>query len=133
MNILRRIVACRLAATVAIFPTAAFSAEAGSAAPTGEITPEIRMEMLAGAQRYGACLRDEAQKVMAQHEDVRQVADVAMGACRGLLQDMERTLAAKNVDPDFVANFVRHTRDSSARRLLPGLMSQRAAETGAAP
>lgn len=93
-----------------------------------DVTDEDRVVMMSAARQYDACLRQEADTAMTVHTDVRQAADAAMEKCRPVLEGLDRALTDRGLDPGLRAGFVRHTRDSSVRRLLPALMAQRAAE-----
>jgi len=71
--------------------------------------------------------------VFNDHADVRKIADVALDRCKPTLDELDRTLTERTLDPDFRAGFVRHTRDATARKLLPELMARKAAEQSLAP
>lgn len=87
-----------------------------------ELTPEEHSSMMLSAGKYDECLKQEAMKVLDDHDDFRKVADVAMENCKEVLNEIDADLAKMNLDPDYRQFFVRNTSRKSARDILPQLM-----------
>jgi hypothetical protein len=106
-------------------------ANEGSAA-SYDLTDADRALMMEGANAYNRCLHEKADALMSSMDDVRLVADAAMQECEGVMTELDAALAAKGLAEDFRMGYIRHTKNTSARRLLPELMARRAAESAAA-
>jgi len=92
-----------------------------------------RTAMAEGAFKYRECLQKEAEAVMGEYKDVRQIADVAMKKCAPVLDTLQTQLkASKNISPDLAAGFVHYSANAGARRLLKQLMERQAATASAA-
>lgn len=97
-----------------------------------DVTDADRAAMMASANAYNSCLHEKADALMSTMEDVRLVADTAMKECESIMTDLDTALGANGLAEDFRMGFIRHTKNTSARRLLPELMARRSAESGAA-
>ncbi len=102
-------------------------------ASSGSISDETRMAMMQGAASYDECLRRESDTLMSDHADVRNVADAAMKRCDPVLDETGAALSKGGVEEGLRVGYLRHTRNTAVRRLLPALMARRAAEQTAAP
>ncbi len=90
-------------------------------------TPEEIEGMVAGMSNYSLCLRDESLKILSQHKDVRQIAEIAMGQCQKVLDALDSEMAEKNVSPEFRKSYISRGRNRSAKVMLPEIMQMKAA------
>lgn len=97
-----------------------------------DISDADRALMMESANAYNGCLHEKADALMSRMEGVRLVADAAMQECEIVMTELDAALAAKGLAEDFRMGFIRHTKNTSVRRLLPELMARRAAESAAA-
>ncbi len=97
-----------------------------------DISDADRALMMESTNAYNGCLHEKADALMSRMEDVRLVADAAMQECEIVMTELDAALAAKGLAEDFRMGFIRHTKNTSVRRLLPELMARRAAESAAA-
>ncbi|MGQ0658090.1 MAG: hypothetical protein ACT4NU_08365 [Chromatiales bacterium] len=114
--------------TLPLFPSLVLLTAAGG---PGELTDETRLAMMESARKYDACLHREADALMNDNADVRNVTDAAMKRCDTVLEEVGRLLSERGLPEDLRAGYLRHTRNSTARKLLPELMARRAAEQAA--
>lgn len=97
-----------------------------------DVTDADRALMMESANAYNGCLHERADALMSRMDDVRLIADAAMQECETVMTELDAELAAKGLAEDFRMGFIRHTKNTSVRRLLPELMARRAAESAAA-
>ncbi|MCG3143003.1 MAG: hypothetical protein HONDAALG_00309 [Gammaproteobacteria bacterium] len=96
-----------------------------------DITDADRALMMESANAYSSCLHEKSDALMSKIDDVRVIADTAMQECEGVMTELDTALAAQGLAEDFRMGFIRHTKNSSVRRLLPELMARRSAESAA--
>jgi hypothetical protein len=109
-------------AGVALLCAAARAEDAGgSARSPGDLTEAERVAMMTARNRYQVCLLETALAELDAAEDIRAIADLALGHCQPHLDRLESTIVEWGVDPAFAAAFARSVRDAGARRLLPEL------------
>lgn len=96
-----------------------------------DVTDADRALMMESANAYNSCLHEKADALMSKMDDVRLVADTAMQKCETVMTELDTALAAQGLAEDFRMGFIRHTKNTSVRRLLPELMARRAAEPAA--
>lgn len=111
-----------LALTTLLVPPLVQAEEERTTRYPSELTPEEHSSMMLSAGKYDECLKQEAMKVVDDHDDFRKVADVAMENCKEVLTEIDADLAKMNLDPDYRQFFVRNTSRKSARDILPQLM-----------
>ena len=114
-----------LACAVAGFPLwepihAAEDAVAPVRSP-GDLSEAERVQMMQSANRYHACLYEQALAEIDADDDIRAIADLAMGHCQPQLDQLEAMISGWGIDRNFAAGFARSMRDRGARRLLPEL------------
>lgn len=88
--------------------------------------------MMESASRYNTCLHEQSALRLNGSVDVRVVADKAMEECESILQHLDRALKDKGIAADFRTGYIRHTKNTSVRRLLPELMSLQSGAADAA-
>lgn len=118
-----RKLACMVSALIITSSTALAAEQAGE---TYEISDADRAAMMDATQHYGICLREKADAMFSQYEDVRQLADAAMKECEPILGELDAKLLKANVAEDFRLGYIRHTKNSGGRTLLPELMARKA-------
>ncbi len=95
-----------------------------------DLTDADRAAMMESANAYNNCLHAKADALLSTMEDVRMIANTAMKECESIMTDLDKSLSANGLAEDFRMGFIRHTKNTSARRLLPELMARRSAESG---
>lgn len=118
-----RKIAC-IGSALIMMSSAALAAEEASG--TYEISDADRATMMDATQHYNICLHEKADAMFSQYEDVRQLADAAMKECETILSELDAKLLRANVAEDFRLGYIRHTKNSGGRRLLPELMARKA-------
>lgn len=83
------------------------------------ISDAMRTVMMQGAASYDECLRRESDTLMSDHADVRNVADAAMKRCDPVLDETDAALSKGGVEEGLRVGYLRHTRNTAVRRLLP--------------
>lgn len=124
LRISRRLVARLLIAAIAAAPPAVASAQSAADTPSrspGDMTAAERVEMMGAANAYDRCVYDRALANIDTAEDIRRVADIALGECQSRLDDLGQTIAQWGFDALFAEGFTRNVRDRAARKLLPEL------------
>ncbi len=100
--------------------SAADDAADGTRSP-GDMSPEQRVAMMRTANEYNSCVYGEALEHIDADEDIRRIADMAMGACQGHLDGLGETIIAWGYPDYFATRFTHNVRDRAARKLLPEL------------
>ncbi len=101
---------------------AAAGAQAGDGARSpGDMSVEERSEMMQVANSYNTCVYEQALAGLDAHEDIRQIADLAMGACQSHLDSLGEKITGWGFQPQFATGFTRNVRDRAARKILPEL------------
>lgn len=97
--------------------------EAGddAARSPGDLTNEERMAMMRSANDYNTCVYKEAMANVKNDEDIRHIADMAMGLCQPGLDDLKSTITGWGFEDTFAEGFTRTVRDRAAHKLLPEL------------
>jgi hypothetical protein len=109
---------------VLAFSSAARSAEEGTG--SYDISDADRATMMDATNHYNICLREKADALFTRFDDVRQLADAAMKECEPILGELDARLLKANVAEDFRLGYVRHTKNTGGRMLLPELMARKA-------
>ena len=91
-----------------------------------EIGEAERGLMMAAGNQYNTCLHDQTDQHFGEQADVRTLADNAMRECEPILTTLDSSLKEKNIAEDFRLGYLRHTKNSAVRRLLPELMARKA-------
>ncbi|MGR8920527.1 MAG: hypothetical protein ACU85V_12995 [Gammaproteobacteria bacterium] len=87
----------------------------------GDMTVEERMEMMSAANGYSTCVYEAALAQIDASPDIRQIADMAMGDCRGHLDSLGERITGWGFPEGFADGFTRNVRDKAARKILPEL------------
>lgn len=98
---------------------------AAAAAPVfrspGDLTAEERAAMMARVSEYNGCVYKEAMARVEKTPDIRQAADAAMGACKGVTDELRALIAGYGFEPGFAELFSHHAESRAVRNLLPEL------------
>lgn len=87
----------------------------------GDLKVDERREMMAASNDYSNCIYKRSLEIINEHQDIRQVADRAMGDCVTVLDELEATITGWGFDQYFADGFSRNVRDRAARKLIPEL------------
>jgi uncharacterized protein (DUF4213/DUF364 family) len=87
----------------------------------GDMTVEERVQMMQGARGYDNCVYTEAIARIDGEDDIRRIADMAMGQCEPRLDDLRAMIERWGFNPHFALGFTRNVRDRAARKVLPEL------------
>lgn len=101
-------------------PVHAQEAEDGTRSP-GDLNAEERIEMMQLANAYHTCVYNTAMAGIDAHEDIRQIADQAMGECDDRLGTLGETISGWGFPRGFAEGFTRSVRDRAVHQLLPEL------------
>ncbi|MGH8119959.1 MAG: hypothetical protein ACRESK_05020, partial [Gammaproteobacteria bacterium] len=71
-----------------------------------EITREDYDMMSNYASRYAACLDQTSMEQMNNHADPRRVVDYAMKQCAAVLEELDRKMTERNIDPAYRQGFI---------------------------
>lgn len=128
LRISRRLAARLLIAAIAAASPAVASAQSAAGTPSrspGDMTADERVEMVGAANAYGHCVYDQALANIDAAEDIRRIADIAMGECQSRLDDLGQIIEQWGFDAFFAEGFTRKARDRAARKLLPELANRK--------
>ena len=89
----------------------------------GDLSVDERRQMMAAATLYNTCVYQEAMARNAANEDIRKVADLALGHCQPQLEELEHLISGWGFPSYFATGFARTVRDHAARNVLPELAS----------
>ena len=92
----------------------------------GDMTVDERREMMEHASKYDNCVYSEAMTNIGKHEDIRVVADDALGSCATKLQDLENLITGWGMPAGYAQSFSARIRQRATRKLLPELAIRKA-------
>ncbi|MGR8946773.1 MAG: hypothetical protein ACU84Q_01915 [Gammaproteobacteria bacterium] len=92
----------------------------------GDMTVDERREMMAAASKYDNCVYSEAMAGIGNYEDIRAVADFALGECAGKLADLEGLITGWGMPSGYAQSFANRIRQRATRKLLPELAIRKA-------
>jgi len=101
-----------------LLPIALAAAEARS---PGDLTVEERQQMMLAARDYSRCVQQEAVARVDAHDDIRRIADDALGACRPRLDGLAATITGWGFEAGFAEGYTATLRNRATRDLLPEL------------
>jgi len=87
----------------------------------GDMTVEERARMMQVAGGYSNCLYQQGVENIDADPDIRRIADIAMTACQGHLETLEKAISDWGFEANFATGFTRNVRDRGVRKLLPEL------------
>ena len=105
---------------LALAPGIALAEEPAARSP-GDLTDAERIAMMKSANDYNSCVYKEAMTGVKQDDDVRHIADLAMGLCQPGLDTLKSTITGWGFEAYFAEGFTRTIRDRAAHKLLPEL------------
>ncbi len=105
---------------LALAPAVALAEEPAARSP-GDLTDAERMAMMKSANDYNSCVFKEAMSSVKQEDDIRHIADLAMGLCQPGLDTLKSTITGWGFEAYFAEGFARTIRDRAAHKLLPEL------------
>lgn len=114
----RTIAALLVLASAAAAAAAETPAEARS---PGDMSVEERAEMMRSATTYDNCVYERALASIDAHDDIRRIADVAMGECEDRLDSLSAQITGWGFGEEFAGGFTRNVRNRAARKILPEL------------
>jgi hypothetical protein len=102
---------------------------AGNAAPgspdeprsPAELSIEQRREMMRDGNTYHTCIYQHAIANIDASEDIRRIADIALGECQILLDALDGKISGWGYPQPFAARFTRKIRAGAVHKLLPEL------------
>lgn len=106
--------------SISQFVFAEDSSPTGERSP-GDMTVDERREMMALASNYDNCVYSEAMTSIGNYQDIRQVADFALGECGGKLQELEALITGWGMPEPYAQSFSNRIRQRATRKLLPEL------------
>ena len=92
----------------------------------GDMTVDERREMMEAASKYDNCVYSEAMASIGNHQDIRAVADFALGECSEKLQDLEGLITGWGMPDGYAQSFSNRIRQRATRKLLPELAIRKA-------
>ena len=95
-------------------------ADDGTRSP-GDLNAEERIEMMQLANAYHTCVYNTAMAGIDAHEDIRHIADQALGECDDRLGTLGETISGWGFPHGFAESFTRSVRDRAVHQLLPEL------------
>jgi hypothetical protein len=116
----------RISLATALMLMAGTTMAADDAGGSYDISDADRQLMMDSTNHYNICLHEKADLMFDQYDDVRRVADEAMKACEPILTELDANLAKAKLADDFRLGYIRHTKNSGGRKLLPELMARKA-------
>ena len=106
-------------------PAVAEDTDSGERSP-GDMTVDERREMMEVASKYDNCVYSEAMANIGNHQDIRAVADFALGECADKLQDLEGLITGWGMPDGYAQSFSNRIRQRATRKLLPELAIRKA-------
>lgn len=102
-----------------------------SSEPTGERSPgdmtlEERQAMMESASKYDNCVYSQAMTSIGDYQDIRHVADFALGECQEKLGDLEQLITGWGMPSPYAKSFSNRIRQRATRKLLPELAIRKA-------
>ena len=110
------------------YPLSSAFAEDGTTAERspGDMTVDERRQMMEVASKYDNCVYSEAMASIGNHQDIRAVADFALGECSEKLQDLEGLITGWGMPDGYAQSFSNRIRQRATRKLLPELAIRKA-------
>lgn len=87
----------------------------------GDMSVDERREMMGVANTYNTCVYEQALANINADDDIRRIADIAMGACQGHLETLAVKITAWGFPQGFADRFTGNVRNRAARKLLAEL------------
>jgi hypothetical protein len=105
-------------------------ADEASTAPNerspADMSVDERREMMTLASKYDNCVYSQAMTSIGDYQDIRQVADFALGECQDKLQDLENLITNWGMPSLYAKSFANRIRQRATRKLLPELAIRKA-------
>lgn len=101
------------------------SQAAGERSP-GDMTLEERQAMMETASKYDNCVYSQAMTSIGDYQDIRHVADFALGECQEKLADLEQLITGWGMPSPYAKSFSNRIRQRATRKLLPELAIRKA-------
>jgi len=98
-----------------------------------EITREDYDMMSDYASRYAACLDQTSMEQMNIQADARHVVDYAMKQCAVELEELDRKMTEKNIDPTYRQGFIGKVNHQAVNNTLRNVMMAMAARQSQSP
>lgn len=98
---------------------------AGERSP-GDMTVEERQAMMETASKYDNCVYSQAMTSIGDYQDIRHVADFALGECQEKLADLEQLITGWGMPSPYAKSFSNRIRQRATRKLLPELAIRKA-------
>ena len=92
----------------------------------GDMSVEERRQMMEHASKYDNCVYSQAMTKLSAHEDIRAVADDALGNCQAKLEDLENLITSWGMPSGYAESFSARIRQRATRKLLPELAIRKA-------
>ena len=105
---------------------ATVNAQPESERSPGDMTVEERRQMMEHAAKYDNCVYSQAMANISKHDDIRTVADDALGQCQTKLQDLENLITGWGMPSGYAESFGSRIRQRATRKLLPELAIRKA-------
>ena len=102
------------------------NAEQSEERSPGDMTVDERRQMMEHAAKYDNCVYSEAMTNIGAHQDIRAVADDALGNCQPKLQDLENLITGWGMPAGYAESFSSRIRQRATRKLLPELAIRKA-------
>ena len=111
--------------TIQSFANDQSSPGAGERSP-GDMTLEERQAMMESASKYDNCVYSQAMTSIGDYQDIRHVADYALGECSEKLVDLEQLITGWGMPEPYAKSFSNRIRQRATRKLLPELAIRKA-------
>ena len=113
----------------------------GSGAPqyltSAQITQEDYDMMADYAYRYDSCLNQTSMEQMDKQADPRHVVDYAMKQCAADLEELDRKMTERNIDPAYRQGFIgkinRQSVNNTLRNVMMGMAARQSQTPGTTP
>ena len=94
--------------------------------PSGYLSEEEVSEYMRLQNQYRLCLIRRSGETAKDYEDVRKVIDVAMGKCKGELEQLRTAMNGHQVPPGFIEAFLHNTVRRAVKQAVPQVMMMKA-------
>lgn len=116
-----------LVTLIAIEPISANdTTDATSQRSPGDMTIEERRAMMEASSKYDNCVYSQAMTSIGDFQDIRHVADFAMGECQQQLTDLEQLITGWGMPSPYAKSFSNRIRQRTTRKLIPELAIRKA-------